>query len=150
MPQDWKPTEADVAFIREKRPDLNPSTVADLFRDHWTAQSGKAGVKLDWSATWRNWVRNQRALPASAGSTGTSTDWWATRSGVVDRGAQLGLDAPGDEASAWFPFMAQVWVAAGDGPWWDKTSVAYPLAVRMRDEGNAVASAALGGLRRVA
>lgn len=27
------------------------------FRDHWAAKPGKDGTKLDWFATWRNWVR---------------------------------------------------------------------------------------------
>ena len=27
------------------------------FLDHWRAQPGQRGVKLDWGATWRNWVR---------------------------------------------------------------------------------------------
>ena len=30
---------------------------ADRFRDHWCAKAGKDGVKLDWEATWRNWIR---------------------------------------------------------------------------------------------
>lgn len=30
---------------------------ADRFRDHWLGKSGKDGVKADWEATWRNWVR---------------------------------------------------------------------------------------------
>ena len=27
------------------------------FRDYWKAQPGQRGVKLDWDATWRNWLR---------------------------------------------------------------------------------------------
>lgn len=46
------------------RPDLNPLETADSFRDYWVAKPGKDGVKLDWLATWRNWVRNQRARGA--------------------------------------------------------------------------------------
>jgi len=30
---------------------------AEKFRDHWIAQSGQKGVKADWPATWRNWIR---------------------------------------------------------------------------------------------
>lgn len=30
------------------------------FRDYWIAQPGQKGVKNDWPATWRNWIR--RAL----------------------------------------------------------------------------------------
>lgn len=32
------------------------------FRDHWKAQSGQRGVKLDWDATWRNWLRRAAEL----------------------------------------------------------------------------------------
>ncbi len=33
---------------------------AHKFRDYWNAQPGQKGVKLDWSATWRNWCRNAK------------------------------------------------------------------------------------------
>jgi len=31
---------------------------AARFRDYWIAKPGQGGVKLDWRATWRNWIRN--------------------------------------------------------------------------------------------
>lgn len=31
----------------------------DKFRDYWIAKPGKDGVKVDWRATWRNWVRRR-------------------------------------------------------------------------------------------
>lgn len=27
------------------------------FKDYWPAQPGQRGVKVDWDATWRNWIR---------------------------------------------------------------------------------------------
>lgn len=33
---------------------------ADKFRDYWVSKAGAGGVKLDWQATWRNWVRNAK------------------------------------------------------------------------------------------
>lgn len=30
---------------------------ADRFHDYWIGKPGREGVKLDWQATWRNWVR---------------------------------------------------------------------------------------------
>jgi hypothetical protein len=36
--------------------------VSDRFRDHWIAAAGRTGVKLDWEATWRNWVRKEPEL----------------------------------------------------------------------------------------
>ena len=53
LPDSW--TE----FCQSERPDLNPRKVFDSFKDYWVAKAGAAGVKLDWTATWRNWVRNQ-------------------------------------------------------------------------------------------
>jgi hypothetical protein len=43
------------------------------FRDYWPAKPGSAGRKLDWDATWRNWIRKaveqlptgQIAVPAA-------------------------------------------------------------------------------------
>lgn len=50
-----------LAFCREQRPDLQPVQTFEQFKDYWCAKPGKDGVKLDWFATWRNWVRNQKA-----------------------------------------------------------------------------------------
>lgn len=60
LPADWMPTEGEISFCQTERPDLNPVSVASQFRDYWIAQPGAKGRKLDWPATWRNWVRNQR------------------------------------------------------------------------------------------
>ena len=55
LPDDWK------TWAEKERPDIDPQTAADSFRDFWIAKPGKEGRKTDWQATWRNWVRNQRA-----------------------------------------------------------------------------------------
>jgi hypothetical protein len=54
LPEDWE------SWASQERPDLNPQKVGEQFKDFWIAKAGAAGVKLDWQATWRNWVRNQR------------------------------------------------------------------------------------------
>ena len=54
LPKDWE------SWATQERPDLNPQKVGEQFKDFWIAKAGAQGVKLDWSATWRNWVRNQR------------------------------------------------------------------------------------------
>ncbi len=61
LPADWQPDEKCVAFCKAERPDLIPERVADKFRDHWSAVSGEKGRRTDWTATWRNWVRDERA-----------------------------------------------------------------------------------------
>jgi len=60
LPADWKPGPDQLEFCKTNRPDLNPLEVAAGFVDYWIAQPGAKGRKVDWSATWRNWVRNQR------------------------------------------------------------------------------------------
>jgi uncharacterized protein YdaU (DUF1376 family) len=55
LPNEWE------YWANKERPDLNALQVADQFKDFWCAKPGKDGVKLDWAATWRNWVRNQKA-----------------------------------------------------------------------------------------
>lgn len=30
----------------------------EKFRDYWSAKAGREATKLDWQATWRNWIRN--------------------------------------------------------------------------------------------
>lgn len=32
----------------------------ECFADYWRSQPGQKGVKTDWQATWRNWVRRSR------------------------------------------------------------------------------------------
>lgn len=60
LPEDWHPSDEDTAFCKAERPDLRPSEVAKRFYDYWIAVPGAKGRKLDWPATWRQWVRNER------------------------------------------------------------------------------------------
>jgi len=55
FPLEWE------QFCKETRPELHPTRTFDQFKDYWIAQAGQKGVKLDWFATWRNWVRNTNA-----------------------------------------------------------------------------------------
>jgi len=59
MPDNW------IDFCNQERSDLDPRKTFDAFRDYWIAQPGSKGVKADWTATWRNWIRNTRVSPNS-------------------------------------------------------------------------------------
>ena len=61
LAQDWFLPKPWGEWAQTERPDLNIRQTADQFRDYWIAQAGQKGVKLDWAATWRNWVRNSKA-----------------------------------------------------------------------------------------
>ena len=59
LPTDFQP---DFEFCKAERPELDPLKTFEGFRDYWIAASGSKGVKADWQATWRNWVRNQKPM----------------------------------------------------------------------------------------
>ena len=58
LPDDWILTSEYEEFARSeglKHSDIERE--ADKFRDHFHSVPGQRGVKLDWLATWRNWIR---------------------------------------------------------------------------------------------
>lgn len=66
LPHDTKLTVEWIDFCRQQRPELDPQDVFAGFLDYWVAQPGQKGVKTDWTATWRNWVRRQQAPKKTA------------------------------------------------------------------------------------
>jgi hypothetical protein len=54
------PPDSWLEFCKEERKDLDPFETYNSFHDYWTSVPGQKGSKLDWEATWRNWVRAQR------------------------------------------------------------------------------------------
>lgn len=57
LPDEWK------AFAEAEEPDLDPCRLFDNFHDYWTSVSGANGIKKDWMATWRNFVRSFKNAP---------------------------------------------------------------------------------------
>ena len=67
---DWEPSEADRTFALNLG--LNVEITAANFRDYWHSVAGSKGVKLDWSATWRNRCRDVAERP---GAKAQPTNW---------------------------------------------------------------------------
>jgi len=63
LPVDFVLHDEWIAFCKQERPDLNAHKTFDAFKDYWVA--APKGIKLDWFATWRNWVRNQSVAKQS-------------------------------------------------------------------------------------
>lgn len=61
LPDDWRPTPELIAAARAERPDIDLRLETAKFRDHWHAKTGRDATKLDWDATYRNWIRNARS-----------------------------------------------------------------------------------------
>jgi uncharacterized protein YdaU (DUF1376 family) len=74
LPADWSPSQELADWARAERPDLDPRKTLERFRDFWTAKSGQGATKLDWGATFRNWVRSERAQPQSLNGRGHTGD----------------------------------------------------------------------------
>jgi len=70
LPPAWQPSPDLQAWARAKRQDLDLEDTLERFRDHWAAQPGQRGVKLDWAATYRNWVRREKPPTLYAGARG--------------------------------------------------------------------------------
>jgi hypothetical protein len=47
--RDWAATET---------PTVDVDAATRKFVDYWRAKSGRDATKQDWTATWRNWLRN--------------------------------------------------------------------------------------------
>jgi len=61
LPDDFQMPDSWGEWCEKERPDLIPRKVFDSFKDFWISKPGAGGVKLNWEATWRNWVRSQSA-----------------------------------------------------------------------------------------
>lgn len=57
---DWLPSQESITKIRDECPAVDSQREHPAFIDYWIAQPGQKGVKLDWDATWRNWMRRKQ------------------------------------------------------------------------------------------
>lgn len=90
LPKEWED------FCKKERPDLKPLNIWNQFKDYWIAQGGQKGTKLDWFATWRNWVRSQRVESVRTIDKPT-IQWHQTLGGVMEKGKELGIEPKAGE-----------------------------------------------------
>lgn len=101
LQKDWKPTPELEAWVAKERPDLNLEKTLEAFIDYWTSTAGGKGVKLDWAATFRNWVRNEKRERSNAAKP-EEDRWWLSNEGIDRKGRELGEWArPGESYSAY-------------------------------------------------
>jgi hypothetical protein len=66
LPVDWQPSQAEIDFALDTGWTREHVEIeVNKFRDYWIAKAGKDACKVNWTATWRNWVRNN--LPSHRG-----------------------------------------------------------------------------------
>lgn len=66
LPATWYPDPQLIMWAKQQRPDINVHDTTESFKDYWHGVSGAKGIKLDWDATFRNWIRNQRGQRSPA------------------------------------------------------------------------------------
>lgn len=60
IPDDFAVTTAMQAWAAERTPLVDVNSATERFCNHWRAKAGRDATKLDWTATWRNWlIRDQ-------------------------------------------------------------------------------------------
>jgi hypothetical protein len=66
----FAPTDAMLAWAKQRVPPVPVHAETEKFINYWAAKPGREGLKLDWPATWRNWMLNAfERLPAHLKST---------------------------------------------------------------------------------
>ena len=73
------PSQELIAQMRAECPGVALQAEHRKFIDYWIAQPGQKGVKVDWPATWRNWIRKARPSTNGASRRQQETDAWMQR-----------------------------------------------------------------------
>lgn len=61
LPDDWAlPAKWGQWALSEGWVEADIRFEADRFRDFWCSKAGKDATKIDWEATWRNWIRSAK------------------------------------------------------------------------------------------
>ena len=62
--EDFEVTQPMREWAKEKAPNADLGLETEKFINFWISKSGKDATKLDWVATWRNWILNAKTGPA--------------------------------------------------------------------------------------
>lgn len=91
LPDDWR------RFCKAEREDLDPERIWAIFQDHWRGKAGQSGVKLDWLATWRNWVRREgkgNGINRQAGGEGRDANKDERAKAAIAKGLAVEIPEP--------------------------------------------------------
>src|SRR5579871_32196 len=73
VPLEWR-TEAVAIRVTHSLPPVDENLQADQFANYWRGVPGSRGVKLDWRATWINWMLKAEPPRNGHGQRQTSVD----------------------------------------------------------------------------
>lgn len=68
IPDDFAVTPEMAAWAHRECPNVDGRRSTEMFVNHWRAKTGRDATKLDWPATWRNWMlRDQETAQRNTG-----------------------------------------------------------------------------------
>jgi len=73
LPDDFAITDDMKAWFAANCPGVNGQRETEKFRNYWRSAPGQKGVKLDWQATWRNWMLTAAERGSSPTTNGRAT-----------------------------------------------------------------------------
>jgi hypothetical protein len=80
LPAEWRLSKSwGMWAVEQGLPPEIVKSEGEKFRDYWHSVAGAKGVKLDWEATWRNWIRKRLEDRAPKHKANGSEDFWAGR-----------------------------------------------------------------------
>ena len=82
LPHEWR------AWANSNAPSVDADDTFACFADYWRAQPGQKGVKADWFATWRNWIRREAKTYGTATHRNGGYESRAERSARMQRDAE--------------------------------------------------------------
>ena len=95
LPDGWQPAPDVVARMRSDHPHVNIESEFAKFIDYWKAIPGSKGRKVDWDATFRNWIRRAAERKPTRGNLRSLS--------TVDQKVSdwLNIDVPADDDPAY-------------------------------------------------
>jgi hypothetical protein len=126
--------DAQRAFAKALTRAPSFQAIMDGLARHLPCDQWKDATKVPHPATWLNRDGWNDEVASAPGADGKSSNWWDTRQGILAEGAKHGLPGPEQESGTpWLRYTASVWLAAGDGPWLDRSATAWGFYQKLRD-----------------
>lgn len=84
IPDNFAPTEEMITWAKENTPHVGTRETA-AFVDYWRGIPGTRGRKVDWPATWRNWMRRAETDHHARAPNGRASSPNGSHNGLVER-----------------------------------------------------------------